>query len=68
MVDARTPDEVVALPGQGRVAVAEPDVEAALDEEDEGGALVAGYPLGSLLACPVDAPLHFEGVGGALSC
>ena len=60
MVDAWSPDEVVALAFQGEAAFGEVDPELAADEEDQGGPLVVSGPLGALVAYGVDAPFDLD--------
>ncbi len=57
MVDAWSPDEVVAFAFEGEAAFGEVDPELAADMEDQGCPLVIGSPFDAFLARRVDAPL-----------
>jgi hypothetical protein len=54
------PDEVIALAFQNHAARGKFNFEAATDEDDQCGPLVAGSPFGAFVASRVDSPLDFD--------
>src|SRR5215470_8048987 len=60
MVDARSPDDIVALTCHGHAAFGEVDAKTSLDEEQKCCSLVVGGPFGTGVSGRVGAPLYFD--------
>src|SRR6266496_2907184 len=65
MVDAGSPDGVVAFFFEQEAAGRQVDTEPALDKKHDSCPLLAGVPRIAALALGVDAPLDLDRVGGA---
>src|SRR5215204_3457956 len=65
MVDARSPERVVALVLKGKRTHREVEPELTAHEDQQRGALLPGYPLPAVLAGGVDAPLDLDVAGGS---
>src|SRR6266568_5285279 len=65
MVDARSPDGVVAFLFEDDTSGRKVEAESTLDQKHDGRSLLAGVPRIASLACGMHSPLDLDRIGGA---